>query len=491
MPMGHVTIAGKATRVARDGSFRILLHGGEMYAALFTGVDHGDHTASLLMPESEVELSVRLGTYEAPATQPDLELVEIRFKDNGDISLGALTPMVKGSDGKFRATVTTKAGEFAYEIRGTVADSGRSMNGSARTAFRYDGDGNYCNVVEAPGGALVVEHDPRLANPANLATRLVFADATSKIARLAAIFDASRGEQPEEERLAMIRDEADAFYRHARVMALFAAMKGPTFEPSETRIALARATLAGVPADSPLWIAAPTSIVAMATMAGIDHAERVEGLVRHFLSRDRDRIASEIALSMLVQAAHASDEVALRRYFSLITSELKGTPAAKAAMLFDPAREIRLGKSLPTFSLPSADGDERFANAQYEGKVLLVDFWATWCGPCMEEMPNLHATYEELHHAGFEILSINVDDKPGRGQAMRRRGEFPMPWHNVVLEGRAGREMKRRFEVFALPSMILVDGDGTILATDFAIRGMGLRRKVRAALAAQAAPASQ
>ncbi len=485
MPMAHITIAGKATQVARDGSFRISLRGGHMYPALFTGVDHGDHTAFLLVPKGEVEVHVKLGTYQAPDPSPELSLVEIRFQDDGEISLGAVQPMSKNEDGVFSTTVATKSGEFAYEIRGTVADSGRSMNGSARTAFRYDGDGNYCNLVESPGGALIVEHDPALANPANLATKLAFAEPTSKTALLAAIFDVSPGDGGEEERLAGIRDEADAGFRHARIMAHFAAMRGPTFERSDALAALAQATLAGVPANSPLWVAAPSSIVAMATMAGLDYADRVEELVRRFLSQGHEKVASEIALSMLVQSAHANDEMALRRYYSLITTELKDTTAAKAATLFDPARKIRLGKAVPAFSLASVDGAETFSNRTYEGKILLIDFWATWCSPCMEELPNLHATYEELHYAGFEILSINVDDKPGRGQAMRKRGKFPMPWHNVVLAGKAGLKMKRRFEVFGLPSMILVDGEGTILATDFAIRGVALRRRVRAALAAQ------
>ncbi len=486
MPMAHVTIAGKAHAAQSDGAFRIKVAKPGIYAVIFTGVDHGDYTAKLLLEKEEVDVQILLGTYEAPPEAQELSLVQIRFQDNGETALGEVRAMIKEADGKYRVTVTAKSEEFAYEIRGMAINSGRSMNGSARTAFRYDGDGNYCNVVQAETGPLVIVHDPSKPPPAGVPTTLQFSKANSRSAALAAIFAPGAASLSAATFLASMESENDPYLRQARTLAFFANPMADGVAEDARLVTLARTTLETLATSSELWMAAPTSIVAMASVAGPAHAEPVEELFHLFLARKNKRLASEIALGMLIQAATSNDEVALARFYGLIQKELRGTQAAKVAKMFNPARKIRMGKTIPSFLLTNEDGPENLSNQTFAGKILLIDFWATWCRPCIEELPNLHATYEKFHSSGFEILSINVDDKAGRARFMRRTGKFPMPWSNATLGRGEGDEMKRRFEVEGLPTMILVDGEGKILGTDFAIRGPALGRQVAAALASAA-----
>jgi thiol-disulfide isomerase/thioredoxin len=311
------------------------------------------------------------------------------------------------------------------------------------------------------------------------------------VAKVAGIF-AATGAESIASRLQAIAVEPDELLRQARSIALFATLEGSESEERAGLQSLARTTLQSLPANSPLWNAAPTSIVSMVSLAGSEYATRAEELVRRFVAEKEQELASNIALGMLVRAARAGDEDGVARYHQLITRELRNTDTAKLAQLFHPARKIRLGKALPDFSFNSADGPETFTNQSFRGKVLLIDFWATWCRPCMDELPNLHANYEQFHDAGFEILSINVDDKAGRSQEMRKRSQFPMPWSNVVLPRGRDQATKQRFEVAGLPTMILVNGEGKILATGPFVRGPAMERQVRAALAAQKVrPASE
>jgi thiol-disulfide isomerase/thioredoxin len=106
------------------------------------------------------------------------------------------------------------------------------------------------------------------------------------------------------------------------------------------------------------------------------------------------------------------------------------------------------------------DGSE-FDIAELKGKVVLVDFWATWCGPCVAEHPNIKKNYEKYHDKGFEVVGISLDRS--REPLEKYLDEHEVKWINLYEEGGTSAAADY-YGVMGIPTMMLVDREGKVIS---------------------------
>lgn len=111
------------------------------------------------------------------------------------------------------------------------------------------------------------------------------------------------------------------------------------------------------------------------------------------------------------------------------------------------------------FELPVLSSDVTRALSSYEGDLLLLNFWASWCPPCIEEMPSMQTLYDEIGGRGFEILAVNVQEDPSTVQSFIAENGYSFP---VLLDRRG--QAARTYAVRGLPTSYIVGTDGRILA---------------------------
>lgn len=114
------------------------------------------------------------------------------------------------------------------------------------------------------------------------------------------------------------------------------------------------------------------------------------------------------------------------------------------------------GQAAPDFVLKSATG-ENLRLSEYRGDVVLINFWATWCGPCRQEMPLLDDLYGRYQRVGFNLLGVNIDDDSQRAMQMVEELGVSFP---VLFDER--KEVSKLYRVEAMPVTVLVDRAGTI-----------------------------
>lgn len=144
------------------------------------------------------------------------------------------------------------------------------------------------------------------------------------------------------------------------------------------------------------------------------------------------------------------------------------------------------GQKAFAFRTRTVDGKLVTFPADYKGKVVLLDFWATWCPPCRAELPKIVEAYKTYHDRGFEVLSVSLD-QPKKGPALLQFvKENNMTWPQIYDGGYWKAAIALQYGVRSIPCPVLVDGDtGIILATEGGALGANLTKSIEKALAAK------
>ncbi|HYG21258.1 MAG TPA: TlpA disulfide reductase family protein [Verrucomicrobiae bacterium] len=227
------------------------------------------------------------------------------------------------------------------------------------------------------------------------------------------------------------------------------------------------------------------------TQSDVQHViAQVERLRQNFKpATDEDR-ASLLMIKAMIYVRFLNDPAGATEALRQVQKEYPATQTAGSAQQAEQSLErdvavqkireqLRPGLPFPDFEGQDLEGNP-LSIATFKGKVVLVDFWATWCPPCVAEMPNIQRVYQKHKARGFEVLGINLDEDRKALDTFLRRNEIPWPQH---WDGKRWESpVAQKYAINALPTSFLLDRNGRILALN--LHGPILESAVEMALAA-------
>ncbi len=483
-----------------DGKFELATKRRGLVLLEVTAVDHAQWRLPIVVTDAPVTMDIELGTYVRNPGGKDAGVLV--WEGDPDKTPPKRHPLEHDDSGRMHATIATKAGEIQYQLEG-LSPEGRTFNGPQASRYEYDGGGDYRSVLVVEGGKVELSFHPDELAPSDAPAKVTFGEGAPHLQRIAAFdrlrqtqldgFAATMQAMAEKDPYAAQRAAQEYPWTHEReaLMAAIEAEKDPmvrrvmaagyfglgNFDADKASAAergLAAELLADMDGKDPAWLVWPEEMAKAVPLSDDPaDAERFEELVATELPPQQ---GAGYLLERLVEAELDGRDDDARRYYAMMTSErFKSTPMAMFAKQFDPDRPIREGKALPAFefgALPNKKGKvaRKFGNEDLQGTVYLLDFWATWCGPCVADMPNLHAAYDKFGAGSkqgkrrkgrkFEILSVSVD---GGAEVVHdfRANRFPMPWQHAHVPTKDAAQI---FGFSGIPFAVLVDEKGTILA---------------------------
>lgn len=183
--------------------------------------------------------------------------------------------------------------------------------------------------------------------------------------------------------------------------------------------------------------------------------EKVDGILR----KHRGSLFSTYILSQM--ALMSGNPAYMQQIYNSLPEEARAwEPAKLLAQKISDLASLQIGQIAPDFVLPDTEGKE-VRLSDIPGKIKLIDFWASWCGPCRQENPNMVRLYNDFKNKGLTIVSISLDDKKERWlDAIEKDG---MPWiHLSSLKGWKC-DVVKRYEVDAVPYIWVLDENNRII----------------------------
>lgn len=195
---------------------------------------------------------------------------------------------------------------------------------------------------------------------------------------------------------------------------------------------------------------------------------RFQDLLKGLGKSEQEDFASSFSDTFASAATSAGEFTVARQVYQTLQDKFSESPGIRDKVAKELLRLEKVGKPVPGFEAQDLGG-KTVRLESFKGKYVLVDFWATWCAPCIAELPRLQEAYRKYHASGFEILGVSLDETRTAVVDFVKVRKLPWPQlHN----GTAGADLVDAFGVSSIPATYLVDPEGTIVRLD--LRGPAL-----------------
>jgi peroxiredoxin len=195
---------------------------------------------------------------------------------------------------------------------------------------------------------------------------------------------------------------------------------------------------------------------------------------KKFIKENPDAYLSVLLLENFLMRQYLTPEE-VKSYYNGLSKELAATKSGKKIKTtLDAMTAIVIGKPAPLFSGPTPDG-KTVSLKETLGKVTIIDFWASWCGPCRAENPNVVALYNEFHAQGLNIIGVSLDKDAAKWKEAIAKDN--LTWAHVSNLKFWEDPIAKQYNVQSIPATFILDAKGTIVAKD--LRGDALKAKVK------------
>jgi peroxiredoxin len=189
------------------------------------------------------------------------------------------------------------------------------------------------------------------------------------------------------------------------------------------------------------------------SLYGLEYKEQAD-----FIRSNPDYFYSAYLAKRLVRNISVDEA---KDVYNALSEENKNTKYGQSAKEFlDINKNLQVGDTFEDLVLPDAEGNS-IALSSFEGKYVLLDFWASWCGPCRRESPYLTKAYEQFKDKGFEIYAVSIDKDSDRW--LEAVAEDNMIWTTVIADGAFDSKAAMMYGVKHIPYNFLIDPDGNIV----------------------------
>jgi len=203
---------------------------------------------------------------------------------------------------------------------------------------------------------------------------------------------------------------------------------------------------------------------------------------KKFISKNPDAFISGLLLENFLMRNYLTPEEVKGYYEKLDKNVIETKSGKNIKKMLDAMTSVSVGNSAPDFSAPSPDG-KMISLKESMGKVTLIDFWASWCGPCRKENPNVVAMYNELHDKGLNIIGVSLDKEGDSAKWKEAIEKDGLTWNHISNLKFWKEPIAEQYNVKSIPATFLLDASGKIVAKD--LRGEELKAKVKELLGVQ------